>query len=63
MDRRLDALKEKWEKDNEKFRQFQLLANRDIQLARSVLTAKQNKDFDIRKQIDSDAQVGLFKLY
>lgn len=57
MDRKLDALKEKWEKDNEKFRQFQLLANRDIQLARSVLTAKQNKDFEIRKQIDSDAQI------
>ncbi|CBY08436.1 unnamed protein product [Oikopleura dioica] len=48
------TLEQSWKEENEKFIQFQLLANRDLQLVNHVLTENQKVQLSVKKQIEKD---------
>lgn len=52
-----EALEQSWREENEKFIQFQLIANRDLQLMNHVLTEDQKvqlRSISVKRQIEQD---------
>jgi len=51
-----NLLQSSWRDENENFLRFQLIANRDLQLANHVLTEKQKGDLDVLKNAQKDRE-------